>query len=169
MKSTPFIWLCALLAMFPVWHSTALAEAPPRISELSYLDRQYMTQQREAIDDITRRHYGTGLSGQKIHDLPLLQRLLDDSLVTPAQTQQLQAMGIIMGDLLAADLGLHWVIYEDKLGRTRALRHEQTDEYLFPVTMISRRREADNRKSVSDIYQKAYDIMEAAKPALPFQ
>ena len=31
-------------------------------------------------------------------------------------------MGVIMGDLLAADLKLHWVIYEDRQGRSRALR-----------------------------------------------
>ena len=78
-------------------------------------------------------------------------------------------MGIVLGDLLAADLDLHWVIYRDNVGRSRALRYRQSDEYLFPATMISRRREADNRKTVADIYQKAYDIMAARKPALPFQ
>jgi hypothetical protein len=89
--------------------------------------------------------------------------------VRPDQTRELQAMGVIMGDLLAADLGLHWVIYEDRMGRSRALRYKQSDDYLFPMTMISRRQEADNHTPVTAIYQKAYDIMAASKPALPFQ
>ena len=169
MKSIPIFWLVTLAVMLAPWQAQAQGEDAPRISELSYLDRQYMSQQRDSIDDLTRRYYGTGLNRQRYHDLPLLQRLLDDRHITPDQTQQLQAMGIVMGDVLAADLGLHWVIYEDKVGRTRALRYGETEEYLFPVTMISRRQEADNRKSVNDIYQKAYDIMKDAKPALPFQ
>ncbi len=76
-------------------------------------------------------------------------------------------MGIILGDLLAADLGMHWVVYQDQLGRSKALRYRQTDNYLFPVTMISRRREVDNRQPVVEIYQKAYDIIVAARKKPP--
>ena len=45
----------------------------------------------------------------------------------------------------------------------------QSDEYLFPVTMISRRQEADNNTPVAVIYQKAYDIIAPLRPALPFR
>ena len=78
-------------------------------------------------------------------------------------------MGIIMGDLLAADLDMHWVVYEDAQGRSRALRYRQSDEYLFPVTMISRRQEVGNQTPVTVIYQKAHDIIEPLLPAQPFQ
>ena len=149
--------------------SPSLAEDVLQIGELSSLDRRYMDRQREAVDDISRRNFGSQFTGSTERDLALLQRILDQNLVRPDQTEQLQAMGIILGDLLAADLGWHWVIYEDKLGRTRALRYRQTDEYLFPVTMISRRREVDNNKAVADIYHRAHDIMKASMPALPYQ
>jgi hypothetical protein len=78
-------------------------------------------------------------------------------------------MGVIMGDLLATDLDMHWVIYEDRLGRSRALRYQQSDNYLFPMTMISRRREADNHTPVADIYHKAREIIASRQPAMPFQ
>jgi hypothetical protein len=78
-------------------------------------------------------------------------------------------MGVIMGDLLAADLGLDWVVYEDREGRSRALRYRQSDNYLFPITMISRRREVDNRAPVAEIYAKAEAAMRAVMAALPFQ
>jgi hypothetical protein len=74
-----------------------------------------------------------------------------------------------MGDLLATELDMHWVIYEDRVGRSRALRYKESDDFLFPMTMISRRREAGNQARVADIYQKAYDIIAERKPALPFQ
>ncbi|MFU8763785.1 MAG: DUF3806 domain-containing protein [Haliea sp.] len=139
------------------------------ISELSPLDRQYMIHQRASIEDLARRHLGHGFSGQKDRDLDLLQRLLDRGLVRADQTAELQAMGMIMGDLLADELGMHWVVYEDKLGRSRALRYRETDNYLFPMTMISRRQEAANLRPVEDIYQRAVATITPHRAPLPFQ
>mgnify|MGYP001555175410 FL=1 len=78
-------------------------------------------------------------------------------------------MGVILGDLLAAEFGLHWMIYQDTHGRSRALRDGDSDTYLFPITMISRRREAGNDTPVTEIYRKASDIITSSRPALPFQ
>jgi hypothetical protein len=133
------------------------------------LDRQFMQQQRESLSDLVARQYGRQFNGETDNDLELLQRLLDDRVVRAEQTRELQAMGVIMGDLLAADLGLDWVIYEDSLGRSRALRYRDTDSFLFPMTMISRRREVDNRTPVAEIYRKAKEAMQAVIPPLPFQ
>ena len=76
---------------------------------------------------------------------------------------------MIMGDLLAVEFGLDWVIDEDQVGRTRALRYRETDNYLFPVTMISRRREVGNLTPVVEIYDKAAATISDAIPPLPFQ
>lgn len=139
------------------------------ISELTPLDRQYMIHQRASLDDLARRHLGQGFLGQKDRDLELLQRLLDRGLVRAEQTAELQAMGMIMGELLADELGMHWVVYEDKLGRSRALRYRETDNYLFPMTMISRRQEAANQTRVEDIYQRAVASITPYRTPLPFQ
>ena len=158
-----------LMALIFAWPAQAQTQTPALISELSTVDTQYMNSQRALIGDLARGNFGSGFNQNRAHDLNLLQRLLDRQLVHANQTAELQAMGIIMGDLLAAQLDLHWVIYEDRVGRSRALRYRQSEEYLFPVTMISRRREVDNRKSINEIYQKAHDIMKANKSPLPFQ
>jgi len=151
------------LALWALWTTPgALGQDNVRIGELSNTDLQYMAQQRATLDDLAARNFGRPFNGDRDNDLALLQALLDKRLVRPDQTRELQAMGVIMGDLLAADLGLHWVIYEDRMGRSRALRYKQSDEYLFPMTMISRRQESDNHTPVTAIYQKAYDIMAAA-------
>ena len=165
---SPYLLLPAALLLLLLGQH-ARGDDSLRIGELSYLDRQYMAQQRERLEDLTTRHFGRRFNGQRSNDLQLLQGLLDRELVRSTQTRELQAMGVVMGDLLAADLGLHWVIYQDNLGRTRALRDGESDTYLFPITMISRRREADNRTSVAEIYGKAREIVLVSRPPLPFQ
>ncbi len=153
-------WLCGV----------SVAEEPVVIiGELSKTDLQFMQQQRQSMQDLAALNLGRQFSGDKDRDLELLQTLLDKQLVSADQVQQLQALGVILGDLLAADLGMHWVIYEDRAGRSRALRYAQSENYLFPITMIARRREVGNQTSVADIYQKAYDIIDQSRPVLPFQ
>jgi Domain of unknown function (DUF3806) len=147
----------------------ASAQQEARISDLSQLDREYMAQQREILNNLASSNLGRRFSGNTQNDLEILQLLLDRRLVRADQTRELQAMGVIMGDLLAADLDMHWVIYQDAVGRSRALRYRQSQEYLFPITMISRRQEADNHTPVAIIYQKAYDIIDPLRPELPFR
>ena len=159
-----FLAVLALACLAP-----ATAQPPEkRISALSPLDRQYMEQQRQLVNELTLANYG-GRCCRREADLDYLQRLLDDRLVTGDQTQELQAMGLVMGDLLAAELDLHWVVYEDAKGRSRALQLDETDNFLFPVTMISRRREAGDLTPVLEIYRGAVEALEAARPPLPFQ
>jgi len=148
--------------------ANALAQDEPEISELTYLDRGFMKQQRELINDLAATKLGRQFSGDKIRDLDLLQTLLDRSLVKPDQKRELQAMGLVLGDLLATDLGLDWVIYEDKVGRSRALRYADTDNYLFPMTMIARRVEADSHTPVVAIYDKAYQSVYKIQPERPY-
>jgi len=169
MKKTPChpLLQVALLALLLATGGLALAEV--EIGELSYIDKTYMQQQRERIAQLSERNLGRKLNGTQDNDLDILQQLLDRKLVTAEQTLELQALGVIMGDLLASDMGLDWVIYEDKLGRSRALRYQQTDNYLFPITMISRRREVDNTETVAEIYQRAQASMAAVIEPLPFQ
>ena len=145
------------------------AQDEVRIGELSAMDRHYMAQQRTMLDDLAAAELGRKFSGDKAADLALLQALLDRRIVRPDQTRELQAMGVVMGDLLAADLGMHWVIYEDRQGRSRALRYRETNEYLFPITMISRRREVGNDTPVAVIYQKAYDLIAPLREPLPYR
>ena len=135
--------LLSLTLIFGLILGTAVqAGEELEITALSPLDLQYMDQQRELLQQLARSRLGRSFSGVHANDLALLQTLLDNNLVDGQQTRELQAMGVILGDLLAIDLNMHWVVYEDKLGRSRALRYGETEHYLFPVTMISRRRVA---------------------------
>lgn len=176
MRSFPFfkagliaLLLNSLTAFAQADLSGSLDSNPLTLSELSTLDQQYMRSQRNLIEDLARRQLGATFSGEPSRDIALLQRLLDERVVEPHQRQELQAMGIILGDLLAAQLDMQWVIYEDSLGRSRALQLKDTDNFLFPVTMISRRREVGNNTPVQAIFDKAVATIEPLIPPLPFE
>ena len=49
---------------------------------------------------------------------------------------------------------LEWVIVNDEYGRTRALQYGNNEDVFFPITMISRRYEADIFVDVEDLYDK---------------
>ena len=49
---------------------------------------------------------------------------------------------------------LTWIGWSTGIaGRSRALRYRESETFLFPVTMISRRWEAGHERAVEDIYQ----------------
>ena len=159
-------WLCLLLAAAAA--VPAHAQELVRVDALTPLDQQYMDQQRQMVRDLSLRQLGSSCCDSRA-ELPLMQRLLDTGVIRSDQRRELQALGIVLGDLLAEDLGLRWVIYEDDLGRSRALRLGDTDNFLFPVTMISRRREAGNEETVQQIYDRARAAMQPLLPPAPYQ
>ena len=158
------------LLLLLCWGSPgSLAQEPTRTGDLTTVDWQFMAQQRETMQALAMMNLGRQFSGDRKLELALLQALLDKQLVRPDQVRELQAMGVIMDDLLAAELGMRWVLYEDNVGRSRALRYQKSDNVLFPMTMIARRREVGNQASAVNIYQKASDVVANSTPALPFQ
>lgn len=165
----------ALISMVLVMTAGLLAtgaagqEKEPRVSELSVIDRNFMETQRRDVDALARTYLGRQVRVQKDNDLEVLQQLLDRNLVKRDDTVMLQGMGVVLGDVLREELGLRWVIYEDALGRSRALRLGQTDHYLYPVTMISRRYEVGAPVDVRAIYDKAVSLMQPFLPKKPFQ
>jgi len=169
MHRTSSVLIAALVFITALTTGTWAHAQDVRIGELSALDHRYMAQQRALLEDITLRRLGRGFSGDRERDIALLQDVLDRRLVSASQTRELQAMGLILGEHLAEALDMHWVIYEDAQGRSRALRYGDTENYLFPMTMISRRVEAGSTTPVQEIYRKAYNIIDAARPALPFR
>lgn len=157
------------LLLIASWAHLALAQPYPRIENLSKIDLSYMEQQRSDLRGIASAKLGRQFSGLRERDLALLQNMLDQRLVGSDQLSEMQAMGIIMGDLLAAEFDMTWVVYTDQAGRSRALRYQDSDFFLYPVTMISRRRTAGDMTPVSAIYERAARLVESNTPAKPFQ
>ncbi|MGB0765713.1 MAG: DUF3806 domain-containing protein, partial [Luminiphilus sp.] len=100
-----------------------------RIEPLSAIDQQFMAAQRADVEAWANR-LGAQLTGRPDRDLVTLQRILDRGLVSTDDSLQLQALGVVLGDLFASELNMDWVVYRDRAGRSRALRYRESETFL---------------------------------------
>ena len=160
-RSGKVLLLCVMTLL--TWPGSSLSQSSDlelNIEPLTSIDKQFMSDQRQRVEQLANR-LGRNLSGNEDRDIDTLQRIIDERLIANDDRLSLQAMGVVLGDLLADRLDMTWVVYRDRTGRSRALRYRETDVYLFPITMISRRQEARSDRSVRSIYD------EAVKTTLP--
>ena len=152
-------WLALLMQLLFVSQTSAQGsswqhptEVEVRIEPLSAIDQQFMDEQRNRVEALANR-LGRRLSGDTERDLDTLQTIIDRDLINHEDRLSLQALGVVFGDLLASELDMHWIVYRDRAGRSRALQYRNDATYLFPVTMISRRVEAQSVRPVADLFQ----------------
>lgn len=113
--------------------------------------------QRDIAHGLARRYVGSSLSAD-LDDLRILQAIVDQRVLGSAQAFELQALGIALGDVMVTELGFKWIVLRDKYGRSRALQYKGTENYVFPVTMISRRVEGDLDFTVAELFEKASTV-----------
>lgn len=176
------LWCCIYIialgvnsphAQFPL-HTTdkkAANTSQPKIQieELDWVDRNHLEQQALRINELAQGKLGVSIR-RDLHDLDTLQRIIDTKLVAPDDYKTLQAMGVVLGNVMRADFptALEWKIYRDEAGRSRALCVHTTANCLFPVTMLERRMESGIHPDVKKIYHDAILSMEQHLPRLPY-
>ena len=129
-----------------------------KIEPLSNIDKQFMTEQRRRVEQLANR-LGRNISGMEARDIDTLQRIIDERLIATDDTLSLQAMGVVLGDLLANRLDMDWLVYRD-----RKLHYRGTDVYLFPVTMISRRQGVGSDRKIQSVYD---EVISTTLPRIP--
>jgi uncharacterized protein DUF3806 len=109
-----------------------------KVSALLDTDLAYF----EALRDWLRAHFNDE-SRDKYNDLNgklfLVDHILRNNLFDRNEVPQLHALGIGLGDALAQQLGMEWVIVEDDHGRTAMLSLPGTSLRLSALTMIQKR------------------------------
>ncbi|WP_235425643.1 DUF3806 domain-containing protein [Cellvibrio mixtus] len=162
---------CAQTVLNTEGKKTASDIAPPKrqIEELDWIDKKHMDEAEQKINALFQAKLGTGIR-HDLTDLNSLQRIFDSKLVKTDDYKTLQAMGIVLGNVMQADFpnALEWKVYSDDLGRSRALCVKNTANCLFPVTMLERRVEAGIHPDVKKIYSDAILSMEKHLPQLPY-
>ena len=147
---------------------TDSAEDEIKINDFGWSDHNYLEKQIASIDEIARKQLGTQVR-KNLDDLALLQRIVDNNLISRNDTLALQAMGAVLGNVMSTDIpALRWKIYEDALGRSRALCVQDTRECLFPMTMLSRRMEKGLKPDVDKVYEDAIELVSAFLPHYPY-
>jgi len=122
----------------------------PKFTELSPMDAVQLDRQRDLIAGVVKKRYGSSLT-RTSKDLPVLQRLIDDSVFNKSQTYELQSLGVVFGDVLSSALPLHWVMITDEYGTDPTLRYKRTSVNVNALTMISKRVERGERVSLSEL------------------
>jgi len=120
----------------------------PKFTELSAEDTARLEQQRAVVLAAARERYGTPALTRTRSDLPVLQRLIDERVFNKAQTYELQCLGVALGDVLARELPLRWVMVTDEFGTDPTLRFKQMTLQVNALTIISKRIERDEQVSV---------------------
>lgn len=129
-------------------------ETPAKVSDLSLGQRYVLSSQRDEINDLIARRLGVlGLKGDT-SDLETLQEIVDRDLIKNTEVREWQGLGIVFGDILVNEYDLHWVSYEDDIGISKALRWEETENYVFPVTVFSKRVQFDEDIDIVAVYNK---------------
>jgi hypothetical protein len=109
-------------------------------------------QQSEWVSELARRHLGVRITGREIRDLDALQRLLGERVIRDDDVLGQQALGVVLGEVMAHSLALDWVVVDDDVGHSRALKHRREDQLYFPITMINKRTRAKERVRVRELY-----------------
>jgi hypothetical protein len=111
----------------------------PKFTKLSKEDSAQLEKQRALISTEVKKRYGTLRLTKTKTDLPVLQHLLDDRVFTKTQTYELQCLGVVLGDVMASELPLKWVMITDEYGTDPTLRFKNTTVQINALTMISKR------------------------------
>ncbi len=128
--------------------------------ELSAIDERYMQDRRADLDAVARSNFGRQFNGDPENDMRLIQLLLDRNTVRPEQRMLLQAMGYVLGDILVKKHRVRWIIFEDRVGRSRALEVDGKPDVVFPATAISRRAETGAKVDVQAVYERLVSEIE---------
>lgn len=147
----------------------ATEEKEISIKELSWMDKSKMEQEITSVSELAQTKIGSNIR-RDLSDLHTLQRLVNGNWIERDDYKTQQAMGVVLGNVLLADFPhtFEWKVYEDAVGRSRALCVKNTKECLFPVTMLSRRMEIGSTPDVRKIYDDAILLMEKHLPKLPY-
>jgi hypothetical protein len=124
------------------------------VEDLSLGQRFVMSRQRGEVKDLVSRHLGIMSLRNNNDDLQLLQELVDKRVIKDDALEVWQAIGVVIGDLIAQEFDLHWVSVEDEYGVSKALQLRDTMNFVFPITLLSKRIQFGQKIDIPAIYEK---------------
>lgn len=125
----------------------------PAPDDLDFLDAK-RAQVRATLSDASADALET-----PVGRLGTVRALLDAGRV-PADNSDgmLLAIGVILGDTFAEDLGLSWLRVEDRFGIDLAVGTDDGRVLLYPLTMIDKRLQDGETVDVFDLYDGVADL-----------
>ena len=133
------------------------------VEELSLGQRFLMSRQRGDVEDLISRHLGIMALRGTSADLPVLQQLVEKKVLKDDDVDAWQAIGLVLGDLMVDEFELHWVSVEDEYGVSKALQWQDTMNFVFPITLLSKRIQFGQKIDIPEIYEKLRADIESFK------
>lgn len=96
-------------------------------------------------------------------DIPTLHTLLDRGPFTEDVIAELELFGGAFGDILANEIGLSWVVFEDEAGTDFALKFGSHKVVVFPRDMLAKRVEAGESPSQINLLVMLNEISHAVR------
>lgn len=114
-----------------------------------------MIKRLESQRDWVRNHY-TPDSIKKYDSIEgkinLLDTIIKSEWIKKDETNKLQCLGVTLGDTIVQELNFRWIEIEDDYGIDPAIKLDDTTIILFPLTMISKRIENDEKVDIVVLY-----------------
>jgi hypothetical protein len=139
------------------------SQKPQSIRELTSDDKLRLDRQRRVVEQQFAGHLIRDWQSVDVK-LEALQQLVDEHAFQPAQTYELQCLGIVFGDAFVRATGMEWVTVEDEYGSDPALRVRGTTIIIFPMTMISKRIERGEEIDVAGLFNVVLKHIEELRP-----
>jgi hypothetical protein len=153
--------------------STALpmpaGEVEQSIHPASETERQQISAQIAAMMEMLRSRYGDVQLRHTEDDLRLLQRLQDDNALQALREEELQGVGIVFGQVLAAQTPLQWVTVEWQGERVLGLQYPNTTVIVFPGSMIAKRVKRGERVQFASLLSSMMAQVEQLKDDPQYQ
>ena len=126
------------------------------VKELNVGQQFTLDKDRREFTNLLHRQLGIRqLSGDR-SDLKSIQQVIDKKMLTADQVREWQSVGVVFGDILSKEFGLSWISYEDEMGVSKALRWRSTENYVFPITLFSKRIRFKQKIDVYEVYDKLH-------------
>ena len=133
--------------------------AVQKIHSLSKNDEHLLQRHRHSVmqylDAVSLEKY-TAASGK----LGTIRALLMAKPQSEHQDHELISMGVVLGDAFVQDMGFHWIVVLDDVGRELALRFQDTSVILFPTHMIAKRVWRGEAVDIFDLYNGVASLAE---------
>jgi hypothetical protein len=139
------------------------ADLVQSIQPAAQTDRDGIAARASAVLGLLRSRYGDVHLRRTEDDLRLLQRLHDDGGLRAGQEQELEAVGIVLGEVLAARTPLVWITVEWQGERSLGLQYPGTTVIVFPGSMISKRVDRGERVEFESLFRATVAHVEQLK------
>jgi hypothetical protein len=111
-------------------------------------DWAMLREQVATIQAVVKKKYGVTFD-QSVADLGALQRLVDDGVYDDTHPDELRAMGAVLGNVIAKQLGFEWVLVDDE----PALKLKAANTLIVkPLKVIGERLRTATRVDVVSVY-----------------